>query len=130
MLRYIGETGEAPEADHSSVGLLDSREHAKQRRLAAAVRTDEPDSIPLLDRQRKIGEQGCGAETHRDLLTTEQQGHPAGCGNDSAACRCHDPRAHEASRGCILRMQPLDVSTPRAGLEPATIRLTAGRSTD
>src|SRR5436309_601893 len=33
-------------------------------------------------------------------------------------------RAHEAPKGRILRIQPLDLPTPRAGLEPATIRLT------
>jgi hypothetical protein len=44
---------------------------------------------------------------------------------DALLSRTGPFRAHEEPKGRILRMQPLDFFTPRAGLEPATIRLTA-----
>ncbi len=62
-------------------------------------------------------------ETPRRSAEAEQRRHPQ-------PMRTRTVFGHSEQQGVSLVGQPLVLPTPRAGLEPATIRLTAGRSTD
>ena len=67
MLRHVARarvsrrSATVPASGASSAG-----EHAQQRRLAAAVRADEPDAVAVVDAERQVGEQRRRAVRLRD----------------------------------------------------------------
>jgi hypothetical protein len=59
-LRFLRQVQHAPplaSVDDARVGRLEPREHAEERRLAAAVNAEQSHAIAFLDRHRRIGEE-------------------------------------------------------------------------
>ena len=63
----------AAEPHRAAVGPLRAEEAVEQRRLAGAVRPDEPDDLAFADRQAHVGERGDAREPHRHVLGDEQR---------------------------------------------------------
>ena len=67
VLRHVGEARQPAQRDRPGVGRLEAGQHAQQRRLAAAVRTDEPDAVAVVDR-RTTGRRTSGAAPYAFVI--------------------------------------------------------------
>src|SRR5205085_3062903 len=54
LVRRHADDRRAAKADVAAVGMDEAGDEAERRRLARAVRTDEADDRPLLDRERQV----------------------------------------------------------------------------
>jgi hypothetical protein len=66
LLREVGDPQVPGPRDEAALGRLQPRDRAQERRLPAAVRTDEPDPRPILDGPRELGEDRAVAVRARD----------------------------------------------------------------
>ena len=63
----------AVEREVPAVGHVDAGEHVEQRRLAGAVRADQPVDLAVADREPDVGERLHAAEALRDALRRQQR---------------------------------------------------------
>ena len=71
ILAEIADRDAAIDRDLALVGLLLADDHAKQRRLAGAVRADEPDLLAALERRRRLDEDDLLAVLLADAFETD-----------------------------------------------------------
>src|SRR5262249_33808794 len=72
-VRRLAEEALALEADRPRVGLVEARDQVEERRLAGAVRPDQPDDLPGLDIERHVIDGDDAAETSPYVLEREQR---------------------------------------------------------
>ena len=63
----------AVEVELARVGLVEPRDHVEERRLAGAVRADQPDDLALLDVERDVVDRDDAAEAAGDVADGEQR---------------------------------------------------------
>ena len=65
----------AVEDDAAGVRLVEARDDVERRRLAGAVRPDQPGDLALVDRERDVVERDDAAEGPGHVLDREDRGH-------------------------------------------------------
>jgi hypothetical protein len=68
LLRDVRAPKSFAEAHSPVIDLLDSSQYLQERRFARAVIADQRETLVLVDRQGKLGEEGMLAESFGDLL--------------------------------------------------------------
>src|SRR5207247_3103803 len=90
LLGEVADGGGARAAHAPRVGLVEAGQDATERRLAGAVRADEPDPLPVRDAPREVAEEDLPAKRLGDRLDGDQArliiGSPRTAGIWTRAC--------------------------------------------
>jgi zinc/manganese transport system substrate-binding protein len=98
VLTLLRDHGDAPaHLDGAVLGFDQTGEEREQRRLAAAVRSDEGDGLTVRDLEVDRRERDDGSVVHADVVSRGQR---VGCDEGDGYCGCHGNDSHSS----ILRM--------------------------
>ena len=100
--------------------LVDAADDVEHRRLAGAVRPDEPADLALVDGERQPVERDDAAEAHRDVAHVEQRSTAAASvGPPGRSSRSASPWCSMQKRAAGCGLQPLVADGAAAGLARA-----------
>src|SRR5207249_8110748 len=126
----VADGGGARAAHAPRVGLVEAGQEATERRLAGAVRADEPDPLPVRDAPREVAEEDLPAKRLGDRLDGDHArliiGSPRTAGIRSQARLASRLRLALRPRD-VLRLARLIIGAPRPGGFRARVVLLFGR---
>src|SRR5207247_9315534 len=125
LLGEVADGGGARAAHAARVGLVEAGQEASERRLAGAVRADEPDPLPVRDAPREVAEEDLPAKRLGDRLDGDHArliiGSPRTAGIRSQARLASRLRLALRPRD-VLRLARLIIGSPRtAGPQPRDV---------
>src|SRR6185437_2996538 len=116
LLVHVGELHRRTDANLPGVGRLCAGEHAKQRGLAGAVRTDDADDRPARDRERQVVYQQPIAEALAQVLDLDHQVAEARAGRDVDLIGLIALLELTRSELLVARQARLALGLPRLGI--------------